>query len=100
MINCSLSILIFRYSHCLVADEEYIYAVGGWELASVERFDPQQSNWEVISHMSVPRAGATAVLLNGLIYVSGGRGGNGCLTSMEVWNLFLFFIGKTCILIH
>jgi len=76
-----------RYSHCLVADKEYIYAVGGWELASVERFDPQQSNWEVISHMSVPRAGATAVLLNGRIYVSGGRGGNGCLTSMEAYDI-------------
>ena len=77
-------ILLFRYSHCLIADESNIYAVGGWKLSSVERFNPQESTWELISHMSVPRAGATAALLTGKIYIFGGRGDNGCLTSMEV----------------
>lgn len=79
--------LHFRYSHCLLSDENNIYAVGGWKIASVERFNAEESNWELLSHMSVSRAGATAELMNEKIYVVGGRGDDGCLTSMEVYDI-------------
>lgn len=70
-----------------MSDEKNIYAVGGWKLASVERFNPQESSWELVTHMSGPRAGATAELVNGRIYVVGGRGDNGCLSSAEVYDI-------------
>ena len=37
--------------------------------------------------MSCPRAGATAEFFNGHIYVVGGRGDNGCLSTVEAYDI-------------
>jgi N-acetylneuraminic acid mutarotase len=50
-------------------------------------FDPGTLSWTSLAPMSVPRAGATAEALGGLIYVAGGMDFNGAsLDSVEVYN--------------
>jgi len=58
----------------------YVYAIGGRandgrSLTTVERMkvsEPASGSWEALPDMSVPRAGCTAEVINGKIYVFGG----------------------------
>lgn len=58
---------------------------GGVSNASV--YDPSTNVWTTLAPMPTPRGGATAQMLNGMIYVLGGIGANGnSLTTVEIYN--------------
>ena len=78
-----------------------IYAIGGtgWPqipnhpgpfLASVEVFDPKKNRWTVVTDMPTPKAGHTASVINGKIYlVGGGFRGDGLykpLSTIQVYH--------------
>ncbi|XP_067636338.1 kelch-like protein 5 isoform X2 [Eurosta solidaginis] len=74
-----------RYRHSVAVLNGNIYAIGGEDdlgplascykiLSSVEMYSAS-NGWKFISNMTVPRSGASAVTLNGKIYVMGGRAG-------------------------
>ena len=63
----------------MVADESYIYAIGGYTsspsekcLDIVERFDPKFDSWSRIAPTQAKRRGAAGVSLRNKIYVFGG----------------------------
>jgi len=67
-----------RSQHCMVAVNDTIYAIGGRNctdgvLSSVERYSIMEDVWTKVSSMSVGRAGASALVVDGHIYVMGGR---------------------------
>jgi hypothetical protein len=47
------------------------FGASGAALATVERFDDSQQQWSTVAPMSSARANATAVVLQGRIYVIG-----------------------------
>ena len=68
-----------RSSVCVVADESYIYAIGGYTsspsekcLDIVERFDPKFDSWKRIAPTQAKRRGAAGVSLHNKIFVFGG----------------------------
>jgi N-acetylneuraminic acid mutarotase len=70
-----------RYAHQAVALGGKIYALGGQTtgdvpLASVEEYDPASNTWTNKTDMPLPRVSFGAVVVNGKIYVIGGRMNN------------------------
>jgi len=67
-----------------------LYAIGGWDsgfnLQSVECFDPQMEAWETVAPMICRRRGLCAASLNGCIYSVGGWDGEKYLSSMEKYD--------------
>jgi N-acetylneuraminic acid mutarotase len=66
-----------RYGFSVVVIDEYIYAVGGFDIdgASVnflDRYDPTTECWEQMAAMSVPRAHTGTSVFGGCLYVFGG----------------------------
>lgn len=63
------------------------YSVGGWcsgdAISSVERFDPQTSEWRMVAPMSKRRCGVGVAVLNDLLYAVGGHDGQSYLNSIE-----------------
>ncbi|XP_077286714.1 kelch-like protein 25 [Arctopsyche grandis] len=69
-----------------------LYVIGGWghgvkELNSVERWDPISKTWSVVTPMNVSRCGCCCAVLNGNIYVGGGRIQNVYTNSFEMFNV-------------
>ena len=70
---------VCRQIACLVADEHYLYAIGGLQASSgqyletAEKYDPNTAAWTSIASMHEPRAGATATLHEERIYIFGGE---------------------------
>lgn len=66
---------------------EVLFAVGGWcsgdAIASVERFDPQTSEWKMVAPMSKRRCGVGVAVLHDLLYAVGGHDGQSYLNSIE-----------------
>ncbi|XP_048777312.1 kelch-like protein 20 [Ostrea edulis] len=66
---------------------EVLFAVGGWcsgdAISSVERFDPQTSEWRMVAPMSKRRCGVGVAVLNDLLYAVGGHDGQSYLNSIE-----------------
>ncbi|XP_058118926.1 kelch-like protein diablo isoform X1 [Anopheles ziemanni] len=66
---------------------EVLFAVGGWcsgdAIASVERFDPETSDWKMVAPMSKRRCGVGVAVLNDLLYAVGGHDGQSYLNSIE-----------------
>lgn len=66
---------------------EVLFAVGGWcsgnAIESVERYDPQGSEWKMVSPMSKRRCGVGVAVLNELLYAVGGHDGTSYLNSIE-----------------
>ena len=66
---------------------EVLFAVGGWcsgnAIESVERYDPQQSEWKMVSSMSKRRCGVGVAVLGDLLYAVGGHDGTSYLNSIE-----------------
>ncbi|KAK3087818.1 hypothetical protein FSP39_011030, partial [Pinctada imbricata] len=66
---------------------EVLYAVGGWcsgdAISSVEKFDPQTSEWRMVAPMSKRRCGVGVAVLNDLLYAVGGHDGQSYLNSIE-----------------
>lgn len=61
--------------------------VGGWcsgdAISSVERYDPQGSEWRMVAPMSKRRCGVGVAVLNDLLYAVGGHDGQSYLNSIE-----------------
>ena len=61
--------------------------VGGWcsgdAISSVERYDPQSSEWRMVAPMSKRRCGVGVAVLNDLLYAVGGHDGQSYLNSIE-----------------
>ena len=77
------------------ADEErgVYYVTGGTEASSlnmpvskVRRFDPASNRWSELPPMNEARYGHEAALIDGRLYVAGGSGSSGVLTSGEVYD--------------
>lgn len=66
---------------------EVIFAVGGWcsgdAISSVERYDPQTSEWKMVATMSKRRCGVGVAVLDNLLYAVGGHDGSSYLNSVE-----------------
>uniref|UniRef100_A0A0L8I9W4 BTB domain-containing protein n=1 Tax=Octopus bimaculoides TaxID=37653 RepID=A0A0L8I9W4_OCTBM len=66
---------------------EVLFAVGGWcsgdAISSVERYDPQTSEWRMVAPMSKRRCGVGVAVLNDLLYAVGGHDGQSYLNSIE-----------------
>ncbi|KAL1458174.1 hypothetical protein WDU94_008343 [Cyamophila willieti] len=66
---------------------EVLFAVGGWcsgdAISSVERYDPQSSDWKIVAPMSKRRCGVGVAVLNDLLYAVGGHDGQSYLNSIE-----------------
>ena len=52
-----------------------MYAVGGWDFSSVERYDEDKNQWEAVASMNSARKGLGVCVLNGRMYAVGGFGG-------------------------
>lgn len=52
-------------------------------LNSVERYDPETDEWELVASLNVPRRALSAVTLPDGIYVMGGFDGFNYLSSVE-----------------
>ena len=76
-----------RYCHGFVANESGLFAVGGWKCATLERYN--DSEWCMLSPMSIPRAGATALIFNNKIYMFGGYSETYCVSSLEIYDISL-----------
>lgn len=55
-------------------------------LDTVEKYDPKQDKWTSVSTLNTPRSGACAVVLQQSIYVLGGSGRRGAMSSCEVFD--------------
>lgn len=66
---------------------EVLFAVGGWcsgdAISSVERYDPQTSDWKMVATMSKRRCGVGVAVLDNLLYAVGGHDGSSYLNSVE-----------------
>ena len=89
------SMLEKRYFHsCHVGvfeGQEGIYAAGGrdtsgFELSSVEFYNPQLDIWQEIVSLTTGRAWSSMTLLGEDLIVSGGLDGYDYLSSVEMWN--------------
>ena len=50
---------------------DHLYAVGGYDLSSVERYDPFRDEWYEIAPMTIARLRHQAVAFSGSIYAIG-----------------------------
>ena len=66
---------------------EVLFAVGGWcsgdAISSVERYDPQTSEWRMVATMNKRRCGVGVAVLDNLLYAVGGHDGSSYLNSVE-----------------
>jgi N-acetylneuraminic acid mutarotase len=92
-----------RGSPVAVTAGDRIYVIGGstpgpkdtavplpglhWSLGTVEEYDPATNTWRQRSSMPTPRNHATAGLVNGKIYVIGGRVGAAGITTASNTNV-------------
>ena len=81
------------YKSCLVADEQYIYVIGGSSniyggesLPRTLRFDPNANEWKEIASINEARHSAFGAAMNGKVYVAGGRQNEKVLSASEVYN--------------
>lgn len=69
------------------------WSTGGFDdnspLDSVERYDPDQNKWEIITTMSCPRGGVGVTALAGKIYAVGGHDGTNYLSTVEAYDPLL-----------
>ena len=69
-----------------------IYAIGGQTTTSagytnvVERYDPVTDTWAPVANLNTARSYFGAVVYNGKIYVMGGAGSSGSLSSIESYD--------------
>lgn len=86
--------MIFRRSdHSVVANKEYIYAVGafidGTFSNSMERYDVKNDTWEIRASMNIPRSGVGLCVFNSnFIFAFGGRNAsNFRMTTIESYDI-------------
>ncbi|XP_050540638.1 kelch-like protein 2 isoform X2 [Daktulosphaira vitifoliae] len=63
----------FRTDFSVVACDNLIYAVGGYNSKTIECYYPEENVWRIFKHtMKVPRKNAAVCVVNDTIYVFGG----------------------------
>ena len=79
-----------RHSACFVADEQYLYLIGGFTsgmvLSTTERFDPGNLEWEEVAPVNEARSAACGAAMNGKVYIAGGHQVREALSTCEVYN--------------
>ena len=100
-----------RISMGAVAVNGHLYVCGGSVgltglesgLNTVERFDPGENRWSMVSNMTEHRSSAGFVTLQGKIYALGGRNGRSIFNSVEmldtvtgVWVETVPMLSKRC----
>ena len=80
-----------------------IYAIGGWDaggwdggqlLSTVEQYDPARNTWKKVKDLPTPRRSHASSVVNGKIYVFGGKGlvkrgarkGEATLSTLQVYD--------------
>ncbi|XP_078492835.1 kelch-like protein 36 [Ciona intestinalis] len=61
-----------RWALCGVVYNDEIYAIGGYGLISVERYNIRTNTWTNVGSLNHEREGSCACVVNGKIYVIGG----------------------------
>ena len=90
-----------------VAVNDHLYVCGGFDglssLDTVERFDPGENGWSMVSNMTKHRSAAGVVTLLGKIYALGGHNGLSIFDSVEmldtvtgVWAETVPMLSKRC----
>lgn len=55
--------------------EQYVYAVGGYDgtdqLHSVERYDVETNQWEMLANMNIPRSALSVAVIFSSLYALG-----------------------------
>jgi N-acetylneuraminic acid mutarotase len=64
---------------------DYIYLLGGGPLP-IQRYRPATNQWETRASLQTQRGHTNAVVLEGRIWVLGGRNGSGALRSVEIYD--------------
>ena len=68
---------IARCGHTMISDGKYLYAVGGENLNSVERYDIENDVWEILPSMICKRMYPILHINNGYLYAFFGKYSNG-----------------------
>ena len=68
---------IGRCGHTMISEGKYIYVVGGEDLNSVERYDIENDNWELLPSMISKRMYPILHINNGYLYAFFGKYKNG-----------------------
>ena len=66
-----------RSGHTMISDGKYIYAVGGEDMDSVERYDIDNDVWEILPKMNNKRMYPILYVYNGYLYAFFGKNKNG-----------------------
>jgi N-acetylneuraminic acid mutarotase len=64
---------------------DHIYVIGGGPLP-IQRYHPGTRRWETRASLQTARGHVNAVVLNGKIWVLGGRNGSGALRTVEIYD--------------
>jgi N-acetylneuraminic acid mutarotase len=64
---------------------DHIYVIGGGPL-SVQRYNPATDQWETRASLQTSRGHVNAVVLDGRIWILGGRSGNTAFRSVEIYD--------------
>jgi hypothetical protein len=76
-----------RYGHSMLQYGEYIFAVGGVNNTSTERFELENVKWTKMSNMIDERENAVLVVNNNFLYAFFGQKGGMYLDSVEKMNI-------------
>lgn len=83
---------VARRDPAMIAYGDQIYVIGGLNsqgvYAGVDRYDPQSDTWTYLPPKPSPVFNAQAAVINGLIYVPGGRTSSDNLTPTAVLEIF------------
>ena len=66
-----------------------IYIAGGWTDTSInklQKFNPSTNNWQYLANLNFPRERVASTVLNGKIYVIGGKNGSNIYKSVEIYD--------------
>ena len=79
-----------RSDVCAVADDSYLYAIGGFDDANgaldiVERFDPRNNTWDKLPSTLEKRAAASGVIIKQKLFLFGGVESSAC-TPCEMYD--------------
>jgi kelch-like protein 10 len=75
-----------RSWHSVAVLDELVYAMGGFDSNTAERYDHRTNEWSMIAPMNEIRSAASAATLNGKIYVAGGSHMCTIMKSAEVYD--------------
>lgn len=74
-------------NHTMIAEGDYVYAIGGDQTLAVERYSISTNSWVVIASLREERSNCVPIIYNNYLYVFGGINRNGFISSVERLNL-------------